>query len=185
MEDNNQIYNNIIKRRSCRKFLDKDISAENIDRILKCGLSAPSAMNLQPWHFVVIRNKAVIEELNKLAKSSFQNSNVKWRENWANMPNFSPFYSPNVLILICYNKNIKKAMNDCCFAVENMSLMASSLGIGSCIIQDICWAITEENKAHFNIPSDYSIYLSLSLGYPTNKIDVDRTFDMKKISIID
>lgn len=185
MTDSNQVYNNIINRHSCRKFLDQDINVKDIDQILKCGLSAPSAMNLQPWYFVVVKNKDTIKKLNSLAKKSFLNSKVEWREKWAKTNNFSPFYFPDTLILICYDKNIKNAKNDCCFAVENMSLMASSLGLGSCIIQDICWAINEKNKQEFGIPNNYSIYLSLALGYPLNQINVERNFDMKKISIIE
>ena len=60
VDDNNKIYELITKRHSCRKFLSKEVSDENIEKILECGLLAPSAMNKQPWFFVVIKNKRKI-----------------------------------------------------------------------------------------------------------------------------
>ena len=47
----------IITRHSCRKFIDKNIPDEYLTQIIECGLSAPSAMNTQPWHFVIIKDK--------------------------------------------------------------------------------------------------------------------------------
>ena len=46
---------NIFSRKSVRKFLSKEIEQEKIDTLLKAAMSAPSAMNFQPWHFVVIK----------------------------------------------------------------------------------------------------------------------------------
>ena len=138
VNDNNKMYELITKRHSCRKFLSKEVSDENIEKILECGLLAPSAMNKQPWFFVVIKNKKIINKLKELAKNSFLSSGIEWREKWAKREEFSPFYDPNVMILICNDKNVVNSKNDCCFATENMTLMAESLGLGSCIIQDIC-----------------------------------------------
>ena len=47
--------NNVIfTRRSIRRFLDKPVEQEKIERILKAGMQAPSAHNMQPWEFVVV-----------------------------------------------------------------------------------------------------------------------------------
>lgn len=178
------IYNLITTRHSCRKFLQKEIPQEFINKIIECGLSAPSAMNKQPWHFVLIKDKQVINNLTNLARKSFLTSDVEWRINWASKEDFSPFYNPDSLILICNNNQIKNSKNDCCFAVENMSLMASSLGLGSCIIQDICWAINNDNQETFEIPKNFSIYLSLAIGYPEKNSQSIKNFDKSKITIL-
>ena len=162
----NEMYKLITTKHSCRSFSDKKVAKSDIEKILDCGLSAPSAMNKQPWFFVVITDCAVIKKLNTLAQKNFLDSKIDWRVKWAKMENFSPFYNPNVLILICAERRTPNAKNDCCFAVQNMTLMAQSMGINSCIVQDVCWAIDESNQVEFGIPEDYEIYLALSLGYP-------------------
>lgn len=161
-----EIYNVITTRHSCRKFQDKQVLDDDIIKIINCGLSAPSAMNKQPWFFVIVKDKKTINKLNNLAKESFKHSGEPWRIKWAGQPDFSPFYNPNALILVCNKKDIQYSKNDCCFAVQNMSIMAESLGLSTCIIQDICWAIDKNNQREFNIPNEYEIYLALSIGYP-------------------
>ncbi len=52
----------LLNRRSIRKYKDQKISKEDIDKILKAAMYAPSAMNLQPWHFIVIDDKAILIE---------------------------------------------------------------------------------------------------------------------------
>ena len=49
--------NSIFKRKSIRKFLDKEIEDEKIERLLRAGMQAPSAINSQPWEFLVVRDK--------------------------------------------------------------------------------------------------------------------------------
>ena len=173
------VYKLITTRHSCRKFSDKKISKENLQMIIDAGLCAPSAMNRQPWYFVVIQDNKVIEELNEHAKESFLKYGEPWQKEWASKDNFSVFYDPNAMIVICSDDNIKYSKNDCCFAVMNMTLMAQSLGIGSCIVQSIDWAIDDSNESEFGVPDGYSAYLSLSLGYPVvennNKKKIDGT----------
>ena len=55
---------NILTRRSFRKFSDKNVSEKDIGIILKAGMNAPSAGNERPWHFIVIRER---ETLNRIA----------------------------------------------------------------------------------------------------------------------
>ncbi len=174
-----EIYDVITTRHSCRKFQDKQVLDDDIIKIINCGLSAPSAMNKQPWFFVVIKDKRVINNLKNLAIKAFANSDDTRRKYLAKQLNYDPFYNPSVMILICNKKDLPFSKNDCCFAVQNMSIMAESLGLSTCIIQDICWAIDESNKCQFKIPNEYEIYLALSIGYPyvinKNKKDIDPT----------
>ena len=51
----------IFTRRSIRKFTGAPISEEDMATLLKAGFSAPSAHNMQPWHFVVVKNPATLE----------------------------------------------------------------------------------------------------------------------------
>lgn len=54
----------ILSRGSCRQFdADKPVSDEAIEKILKCAMSAPTAMDKRPWEFVVVRDRAVLAKL--------------------------------------------------------------------------------------------------------------------------
>ena len=53
----------ILTRRSIRKFTGQVISDKQLNLLLKAGFQAPSAHNLQPWHFIVVKEKKNLEEL--------------------------------------------------------------------------------------------------------------------------
>jgi nitroreductase len=53
----------IFKRRSIRKYKDKKVEKEKIEKLLKAAVAAPSAGNEQPWHFVVIRDRNILNHL--------------------------------------------------------------------------------------------------------------------------
>ena len=53
----------IKKRRSVREFTDEEISDSDIQKILEAGVAAPSAKNQQPWEFIVIRDKNILNKL--------------------------------------------------------------------------------------------------------------------------
>ncbi|NLN41990.1 MAG: nitroreductase family protein, partial [Clostridiales bacterium] len=57
--------NAIFKRRSIRKYTHKVVPEEHIEQMLKAAMAAPSAGNQQPWHFVVIDDKQILNEIPK------------------------------------------------------------------------------------------------------------------------
>jgi nitroreductase len=107
----------IFKRRSIRKYKDKVLPEEVIEKLLRAGMAAPSAGNAQPWHFIVIDDKNLLDEI----------------------PNFHP--SSKMLkevshaIVVCGDLSLEKArgywIQDCSAATQNILLMATELGLGS------------------------------------------------------
>jgi len=55
----------IFKRRSIRKFTDEAVDEALIDKLLQAAMAAPSAMNLKPWHFVVITEQEILRSINR------------------------------------------------------------------------------------------------------------------------
>ena len=51
----------IYKRRSCRDFTDEPVTGDQIDTILKAAFSAPTAVNTQPWEYIVINDESVLD----------------------------------------------------------------------------------------------------------------------------
>lgn len=179
-----KLYNLITCRHSERKYQKKQIPQDDIQKIIDSGLSAPSGMNTQPWHFTVIQNKDKINELVKACKNNFLESDVQWRKNWASLNNFNPFYDPNFLIVVSNKTAVANSNEDCCFAIQNMVLMAEELGLSSCIIRDIGWAINKNNQAKYGIPEDYDCFLSISFGYAESKNKNKKSFDYSKVNYI-
>ena len=148
-------------RRSVREFSDKEITDDNIKKILKAGVMAPSAKNQQPWEFIVIKNK---DTLNKLSEK------------------LSPLYAKSkVTIILCMRKDDLKSPTrtpqDMGACMQNMMLEATHLGIGS------CWIGTYPDPERMNplvelldIPANIDPYCGLVLGYPL-KEDVFKEVD--------
>ena len=61
----------IYKRRSIRKYIDKEISDEILQKILKAGMNAPSAKNTKPYEFLVIRNKQNLKKLASVKPNAY------------------------------------------------------------------------------------------------------------------
>ena len=177
-------YDLITCRHSERKFTDKIVPKEFIDKIIDAGLSAPSGQNLQPWHFTVIQNKETIRNMVDICKKKFIEVGQDWRKVWAQKDDFNPFYNPNVIIVVSNKSLALNSNEDCCFALQNMTLMAQDLGLGSCIIKDICWAIDKDNQEEYGIPKEFDCFMCLSIGYPLNKNNNKKKMNYTKVNYL-
>jgi len=143
----------IEKRRSIRSYQDKDVSDEKIYDMLEAGMLAPSAGNEQPWHFIIIDDKNIINKI----------------------PDIHP-YSKMILqvkkaILVCADLNHTKYegywVQDCAAATENILLKGVELNLGTVwlgIYPD------EERVAKFKnlfkLPADIIPFSLIPVGYP-------------------
>lgn len=112
--------NNIMTRTSVRNYTSETVSKENIETMLRAGMAAPTAVNRQPWHFVVVTDR---EKLNALAEAN----------RGSGMAAKAP-----LVIVVC--GNMEKALEgtgrgfwiqDCSAATENILLAAHALGLGA------------------------------------------------------
>ncbi len=123
-------------RRAVRAYTDEQIDNNLIHELIAAAILAPSAMNLQPWAFVVVRGSARLSALSDEAK----------RYTLANLPKDSPlaghladkdfkiFHGAPALIVICATKDDRQSAEDCCLAGENLMLAAHAKGLGTCWI---------------------------------------------------
>lgn len=58
-----EVYQNIMTRSSVREYLDTSISDSQIDTLLHAGMAAPTAVNRQPWHLVVVRDRSLLQQI--------------------------------------------------------------------------------------------------------------------------
>lgn len=154
----NEVLNNILTRRSIREFKPEQIKDEELDLILKAAIYAPSGMNKQSWKFTVLQNKEKIEVLAKVV-----------REKLGRNEGYN-FYAPPTLILVSNDRENSNGLADSSCALENIFLMANSLGIGSCWINQLKTICDEEEVREllneFEIPENHIVWGMASIGYP-------------------
>ena len=157
---NNEVKDNAIEtimtRTSIRSFTDRAVSADTVEMLLRAGMAAPTAVNLQPWHFVVVNDRAKIDELG---------GNGRQSQMWHESP---------LVIVVC--GNMEKAMEgvgqafwvqDCSAATENILLAAHALGLGA--VWTGCYPI-EERVANISqvlgLPEHIVPLCAIVMGFP-------------------
>ncbi|MGD8543649.1 MAG: nitroreductase family protein [Candidatus Bathyarchaeota archaeon] len=149
------VFEIIRKRRSIRLYEEKPVEQEKLNRVLEAGRLAPSADNRQPWRFIVVTNDEVKEKLR-----------ASYDEEW--------FVSAPVIIIGCAVP--KEAwvrmdgqeywMVDVAIAMQNMILVATELGLGTCWIADFD---EEAARKALKLPQSVRIVAMTPLGYPTEE----------------
>lgn len=153
------VIQNILTRRSCRAFEEKEIPQSDLEQILQAALHAPSAMNKQSWIFTVIKNRDIIQKLAEVMGKYLENDNYN-------------MYSPQVLIIPSVPEDLEYGKDDVACALENIFLAANSMGIGSCWINQMRRVINNKEirdiLTDFGIPEENTVYGMAALGYPAN-----------------
>ncbi len=170
----NDTIENILGRRSVRKYLNKPVSDEDLKSIIKCGLYAPSAKNRQNWHFTVITNKEKIDELNQIVLDGMSRLGIEKE------PGHHVFYNAPVVIFVSSKIEGFSLMNSGC-VLENMAIAAKSLNLGSCIIGETRYLYHKMNKVDINrilkIPEGYEQDAALVIGYPDENPELKKRKD--------
>ena len=175
---NEYTFENIITRRSTRKYLDKEVSQELLEKIIETGRYAPSGGNSQSNHFLVIQNKQIIDHLVKMVERAFSQMEItenmyRSLQNSINLSKKGGYvfcYNAPVLIIVANKKDYGNNQADCALALENMMLEANELDLGSCYINQLKW-LNEDQKILSYLQSlgmneDERVYGSLIVGYP-------------------
>ncbi|MHC1790111.1 nitroreductase family protein [Solidesulfovibrio sp.] len=112
-----ELFEALHTRRSIRAFTGQPVSEADLDAILRAAMAAPSAVNAQPWHFVVITDRAILDAIPDIH------------------PHAAMCRTAQAAVVSVAELALEKApgnwMVDCSAAVENMLLAARGLGLGS------------------------------------------------------
>lgn len=159
--------NEIFHRTSVRKYQDKPVEDEKIEKMLRAAMAAPSAGNQQPWEFYVVKDKATLEKLSKTSP-------------YATCTADAP-----LAFVACYRVNCRMpeyAQIDLSACVENLLLEADALELGAvwlgiAPLEDRMEAV----RAVLNIPETLKAFAIIPCGYPeTVRAQQDR-FDRQRI----
>lgn len=152
----------IRKRTAVRKFSDKKVEEDKINKILEAGRLAPTAKNNQPFKIYVVNSEAGLSKIDKATRCR---------------------YGAKTVLMIC--GNVEEAYHkeeystyemDSCIVATHMMLEATNVGVDNIWVESFDEDILREE---FNIPSDYIPVCLLPLGYkaedcPTNPLHEKR-----------
>jgi nitroreductase len=161
MADGQKMLELIVSRQSDRKYSNKPVEKEKVDRIIEAGRMAPSACNSQPWKFIVVNEPELLQKVAEAASAKLLGMNsfvgqaplmfVVIREQ----PNFSSKIGGSI-------KNKDYSLIDIGIASENICLQARAEGLGSCMIG---WFDEKELRKILGIPRSKRVELIITLGY--------------------
>ncbi|MDD2481813.1 MAG: nitroreductase family protein [Lutispora sp.] len=159
----------IFSRRSIRKYEKKPVTDEQIHQLLRAAMHAPSAGNEQPWHFVVIRDRSILDEI----------------------PKYHPYTqmlleAPLAIVPCCDTSNLKYEgafwIQDMAASIQNILLQAESMGLGA------CWCgvyareeLVEKVSQTLDLPQHIIPVAVIAVGYPGEKREVRERYKPDRV----
>jgi nitroreductase len=153
-------------RRSIREFTDEAVSDEQVEAMLKAAMAAPSARNLRPWHFVVVRKRKALDKLAKVHKYAYM------------------LEQASLAVVVCGDPEISEPhwVEDTCVATQNLLLAATALGLGG------VWISLYPKKKHqkyarelLDIPEHMGVLCVVALGRPAERKKARTQYDPKRV----
>ena len=159
------------KRYSARKYTDKKVEKELLEKVLDAGRIAPTAVNKQPQRFYVIESKEAIEKLDKVTKMR---------------------YGAQTVILICsdmdevwkskYEEGYTTSDMDISIVTTYMMLKATELGLGTVWVRAFD---SKEVKEEFNLPENIKPICMMPIGYVAEDCKPNETMHFNRNSLED
>jgi nitroreductase len=155
-------------RRSIRKYLDKPVPQELVQKLLAAAMQAPSARNQQPWQFVVIDDRSILTKIAEL------------------MPTAAMASKAPLAILVCGDLDLERSEGywvvDCAAAVENMLLAAHALGLGAVW----CGVYPREPRMEglkrlIGLPENVIAHSLVVVGYPAEQVRSENRYRAERV----
>lgn len=161
----NPAIENILTRRSVRSYTDQDVEPEKLEAILEAGMAAPSGKNGQPWDFIVLTRREILDEMAE------------------RLPYAKMLREARVAIAVCADRTKSPYWYvDCSAAAENILLAAHALGLGA------VWTATYPYRDRMDVvkelcglPGSYDSLCVIPVGYPAREARPKDNFDAGKI----
>jgi nitroreductase len=177
-------------RRSIRRYKEKHIPDELVEKLIEAGRWSPSGDNGQPWRFIIVRDP---ETKKILAKIAAEGSGRRFTAEYLTgrmQERFEGLKDPDkkekafkkltsgevssflanapVIIVVCAKLDVWDVLIDAAMATQNMLLMAHSLGLGSCVVVAPVSDMRDDIKVMklLKIPHGYKVFAPVAIGYP-------------------
>jgi nitroreductase len=153
-------------RRSVREYTEEPVTDEQVEAMLKAAMAAPSARNLQPWRFVTVRKRKLLDKLTTVHK-------------YAYMLEKAP-----MAIVVCGDQEVSERhwVEDTCAATQNLLLAATALGLGGVWIsvypKKKCQKYVREL---LDIPEHVGVLCLVAVGHPAEEEKPHTQYDPKYV----
>lgn len=166
MIDGNGMLSLMKSRQSERKYLDRPVERDKVERITEAGRLSPSACNGQPWHLIVVDEPAVREKVASATESELLRMNAFVRQ------------APVLIVVVREKSNFTSRAGDLIkqkdYSVIDIGIAAASIiyqaaaeGLGTCILG---WFDEKKIKKALGIPASKKVELVISVGYTDNRL---------------
>ena len=143
----------IKSRRTVRKYTDQDVTDEQLRAVLEAAVAAPTRLDIQPWHFVVLRDKALQKKLSESLR-------------------LHPYLETAPVVIAVWGEPERTStwLMDCSAAIENLLLAAHASGLGAVWVggpEVTLWAPTEELlRREIGAPKEVRLVSLIAMGVP-------------------
>jgi nitroreductase len=153
-------------RRSVRKYTDESVTDDQVEAMLRAAMAAPSAQDLRPWRFVVVRSRKLLDELAEVHKYAYMLERVP------------------VAIVVCGDREVSERhwVEDTCAATQNLLLAATALGLGG------VWISLYPKKKHqryvrqlLDIPEHVGVLCLVAVGHPAEEKKSRTQYDARYV----
>lgn len=163
--EQNPVIQNILQRKSVRGYADSPVEEEKIEVLLEAGMAAPSGKNAQPWDFIVITRRDILDEMAE------------------KLPYAKMLKEAHVAIAVCADRTKSPYWYvDCSAATQNILLAAEALGLGA------VWTATYPYRDRMDVvkelcglPGSYDSLCVIPIGYPARENKPRDKYDPEKI----
>jgi nitroreductase len=160
----------ILTRRSVRKYDSRPVADELVTELLRAAMAAPSAGNQQPWHFIVVRDRALLDGI-----ADFHPYGAMTRQ-------------AALAIVVCADLRLEQRpgfwVQDCSAATQNLLLAAHARGLGA------VWLgvhprpeRVEATRALFSLPEHVVPLAIVPLGYPAETPSPTDRYDPRRVHL--
>lgn len=183
------LYSFLRSRRSCRVYETKEVPGEMLGKLIDIARYAPTGFNRQNFEFIVVQDKAKVEELSKMAATffgillkeveaspethPFRKLIYEFRKDYEFLSQGKDriFRGAPVVILVHAPADIGASIDNCLYSVFHMVMMAETLGLGTCINRRFLVAVDRvpEIARELGVPAGHKIFGCVTVGFPKHK----------------
>jgi nitroreductase len=163
----------LLKRRSIRKYLDKPVEMDLLKNIIQESTLAPSAGNEQPWKFIIVQNRDMLQEISEDCKEALlariaanPDDYAKKYEHMLQNKSFNIFYNAPCLVLILGERHVKNLLFDCTLAASYFMMSAAAKGLGTCWVNFARELTNPTLLEQIGVPKNHTIVAPIIIGYP-------------------